>query len=141
MARDILFVRQKHHRAAVGRDVWKPVIELVGGYLLLIAAVGFHPPDLHCAGANRIEINELAVRRVLWAVVQPRGRRQAGLVAAPRGDGIDVEFAAALTAKGQHLAARRPAVPVRRTRLRDKLGRSPRDWQRIDERLSTSPRL
>src|SRR5262245_19451778 len=116
----------------------EPVVVLVGRDLLLVAAVGLHAPDLHPAGAIRVEVDGFAVGGELWAVVQPLGRRQAFLLAAFGGNAVYVELAVALTAEDERLAVRRPAVPVGWPRRRDELGRAAGDRQRVDERLALS---
>ena len=50
--------------------------------LFLFAAVGIHSPDLHHAGSFGVEINVLAVRRVVGAVVQAVGGCEPFLFAA-----------------------------------------------------------
>jgi exodeoxyribonuclease VII large subunit len=63
--------------------VGEPVAKVVGDDLLRLAAVGLHPPDLHPPGAVRVEVDELAVRGELRAVVETPVR-QARLLAAGR---------------------------------------------------------
>src|SRR6185436_8231806 len=81
---------------AVWRDVRKPVVDAVVGDLLLIAPIGSHAPDLHSAGAGRVEVDVFAVGRVLWAVIQSRRCRQARLWPPARACPVNVEVAGAL---------------------------------------------
>src|SRR5205823_1072914 len=64
----------EHHRLAVWRDVREPVVEIIVGDLLLSASVWSHPPDLHSSASRRVEVDVLAVGRVLRAVVESRRR-------------------------------------------------------------------
>ena len=45
----ILFKGKKREPLSVGRGVRKPVVGFIGSQLLLLAAIGFHAPDLHVA--------------------------------------------------------------------------------------------
>ena len=65
--------------------------------LLLLAAVGPHPPDLHPPGARRVEVDPLPVRRVLRPIVDALRVGEAHFLAAVDGDLVDVELAVALT--------------------------------------------
>src|SRR5579863_2848605 len=66
----LLQKRNKNDPFTVGRNMGKPVIEFIIGYLFLIFSIRFHPPDLHGTRPDRIEINVFAVRSVLRSVVQ-----------------------------------------------------------------------
>ena len=110
----------------------KPIVELVVRYLLLLGAVGAHPPEVHPAGAVGVEVNPLAVGRIIGAVVQAPCRREPRLRAAAGRDAVNVELPMAFRAVRQRPAIGRPAVPVRRTALGDPLWRAPVDGQRVD---------
>lgn len=60
---------QEDDPGAVWRDMRKPVICLGKGHLRRLTPLGLHPPYLHQAGADGIEPDILAVRRVLWSIV------------------------------------------------------------------------
>src|SRR3979411_666869 len=84
----------------VRRDVGEPVVEAVVRDLLLLASVGSHAPDLHSAGARRVEVDVRAIRGELRPVVQSRRGGESDLVTTrggsllvASGDGnlIDVE--------------------------------------------------
>ena len=72
--------------------MWKPVVVVVGGYLLLIATVCVHAPDLHQPCPHRIEVDELAIGRIIGTVVQTNRGCQLRLFAAVSRDGVDVIF-------------------------------------------------
>src|SRR5258708_9224931 len=114
MPGDVLCIRQEYHPFSVGRNMREPVVGIVGEDLRLIAAVSVHTPDLHVAGALGIEIDVLAVRRILGAVVQALGRGQASFFAASDGDAVNIKLAVALPDKRERLPVRRPAMPIRR---------------------------
>ena len=59
-------------------------------HLGLLPAVGFHTPDLHTSRPDTVEPDVPAVGAVLRSVVQARGVRQTGLLAAFQGYGPDV---------------------------------------------------
>src|SRR5450631_738447 len=65
--------RDKNNPLAVRRNMREPVVEFVVGYLFLSAAVGFHSPDLHRAGAYGIEINIFPVRGIFRTIIKTRG--------------------------------------------------------------------
>src|ERR1041385_9243603 len=65
-----LVIRQERQPLAVWRRVREPIVELIGRDLFLLRAVGFHSPDLHTPGAFGIEIEPVAVRRVVRAVIE-----------------------------------------------------------------------
>src|SRR2546427_2010449 len=119
----------------------KPVIPVVERDLLLTRAVRPHAPDLHGAGTVRTEVNPLPVRRVIRPIIEPLRGGQARLAAAGDGNCVNVDLAAALRAVGERPAIRRPAVPVRRSRLRDELRRAAGDGQRVDARAPVAFRL
>src|SRR2546426_8589510 len=70
----------------------KPIVDFVRGDLFLLAAVCAHPPDLHRAAALGIEVNELAVGRIVRAVVESLGGRETPFFAAGCGNRVDVEI-------------------------------------------------
>src|SRR5207302_8448456 len=92
----------------------KPVVVIAGCDLFLLTAVGFHPPDLHRAAPFRVEVDVLAVGRVVRAVVQTGRCGELLFVPTLDRDGVDVELAVSFAAKGERLAIRRPAMPVGR---------------------------
>lgn len=61
MAGDFFLVGEENHLLAIGGEVREPIVEVVEGDLLLLAAIGMHAPDLHVAGALGIEINVFAI--------------------------------------------------------------------------------
>ncbi len=91
MAGDFLFIGKKGEPLAIGRGMWKPIVEFVRGHLFLIGAIGFHAPDLHRAGALRVEVNEFAVRRIVRAVIKTFGKGEPGFVTGCGRDGEDIE--------------------------------------------------
>ena len=78
----------------------EPVVVVVGGHLLLFAAVGLHPPDLHPPGPLRVEVNEPPVRRVFGAVVEPLGRGQALFRTAGDRNPVDIDVTVPLAGIG-----------------------------------------
>src|SRR5262249_55471466 len=98
-------------------------------------------PKMHPPRPVGVEVDGEAVRRILRAIIQSLGRRQARLRSAGGGDGVDVELAIALAAKGERLAVWRPAVPVGRAVGRDEVRSAAGDRQRVDERLPPALRL
>ena len=114
-------------------------MSLVERHLPLFRAVGVHPPDPHLAGADRVEVDGLAVGRVVGPVVQPRRRREPPLLRrflGIRGDRVDVELAVAARAIGQGLPVRGPAVPVGRAQGGDLPGLTARGGQEVDQRIA-----
>ena len=81
----------------------KPVVEVVGENLLLLAAVRLHPPNLHVPGALGIEIDVLTIGRVFGAIVEAFGSCEARLITAGNRDCVDVEIAIALADEGEGL--------------------------------------
>ena|SRR5438477_8775367 len=110
----ISVVREEDHPFAIRRGVRKPIVRIVGGHAFLIGAVGMHAPDLHGAGTLRIEIDVLAIWRIVRSVVQAFGRGQANFFSAGSGNAENIEVAISFTDKGERLAIRRPSVPIRR---------------------------
>ena len=55
--------------AAVGRDVWEPVVSAVIGQADLVFAVCIHAAALHIAISNRAEIDMLSVGGIFRSVV------------------------------------------------------------------------
>src|ERR1700688_257674 len=134
MAGDFGAVGEEDHPFAVGRNVGKPVVEIVEGEFLLTGAVGVHAPDLHVAGALGVEINIFAVGGIFRSVVETGSGGEAGLVAAGGGDGVDVEVAVAAAGEGELAAIGRPAVPIGRRILRDAARHAAGDWDDVDTR-------
>src|SRR5207247_6694380 len=87
--------------------------------LLLFASVGSHSPDLHMPGALGVEVNVIPVGRIFRTIVQSLGGRQLLLLAACRGNRVDIEIAVPLADERKCLSIRRPAMPIRRRLLRD----------------------
>ena len=69
----------------------EPIVEFIRSNLLLGAAVGVHPPDLHGATPFGIEVYPLAIGRIIRAVVEPFGRRETFLFAAENREQKDEE--------------------------------------------------
>ena len=55
----------------VGGNMGKPVGKIIECHLLRMAAISKHPPDLHPAGAEGIEVDIAAIRTVFRSVVEP----------------------------------------------------------------------
>jgi hypothetical protein len=79
------------------------------------------------SGALGVEIDVAPVRRVFGTVVETFGGGKAGFLASGDGNGVDVEFLVALSDEGECLAVGRPAVPIRRSFLRDEARRASGD--------------
>ncbi len=71
------------------------------------------------AGALGVEINVLPVRGIFGAIVETLRSGETSFVAAGDRNCVDVEIAIALANEGESLAIRRPAMPIRRSVLRD----------------------
>src|ERR1700686_1499632 len=117
MVRNPFFKGDEYHPLTVRRDVWEPVFPFVAGDPLGLGvigacAVGGHAPDVPASGTIRVEVDPLAVGRVLGSVVISGVGGQALLGAAVDRDAIDVEIVAALGAHGQPLSVRRPSVKI-----------------------------
>src|SRR5258705_1926154 len=97
----------------------KPVVELVGRDLLLLAAVGSHAPDLHRAAALGVEINPAAIGGVVRAIVEAFCSREPRLPAAAGSNAVNVELAVAFGAIDERLSIGRPALPIGRTGVCD----------------------
>src|SRR5208283_472912 len=117
MAGHVGVVGEEDHPLAVGGNVGKPVVVIVGENLLLLAAVGLHAPDLHVTGALGVEVDIFSVRGVFGTVVLALCRGKAGFFTSCRGNGVDVDFAFAFTDEGERLSVGRPSVPVGRRLL------------------------
>src|SRR5882762_2023057 len=124
MTGHVPFISKKHHPLPIGRDVREPVVEIVGKYLLLVASVRLHSPDLHTACALGVEVNIFPFGRVFRTVIKAFGYGQSGLFAASCGYRVDVELAVALGNECERLSIRRPTMPIRRRFLRDAARRS-----------------
>ncbi len=112
VAGDVALVAQIHDALVVGGGVGEPVVALVKGELCLATTVGQHAPDLHQAGADRVEVDVLAVGGIFGAVVEAFGSGEADFVAARDRDRIDVVVAVALGAVDEGFAIGGPAVPI-----------------------------
>src|SRR6266403_4531003 len=134
-------IRQKNHLLPIGRNMRKPVVELVEGHLLLLASISPHPPDLHVPSALAVEINIFPVRRIFRAIIEALGLRQLRLFAACGRNRVDIELLIPLTNESQRLSVRRPPMPVRRRLLRDAPWRPAADGHDIDERAMLLLRL
>src|SRR3954468_8233245 len=81
------------------------------GDLLGRRAIGLHSPDLQLAGARRIEIDELAVRRVVRSVIQSiRGQPMLGTAVDWHGE--NVSFAGAALSECKALTVRSAGMKV-----------------------------
>src|SRR6185369_11132227 len=100
--------------------------------LFLLRPIRPHAPDLHGTAAFGIEVDVLAVGRIFRAVVEPRRRSEARLLASIDWDGVNIEVPVAVAGKRQGLAVRRPAVPVGRPFLGDTRGRAAFDRNGVD---------
>src|SRR3984885_8754843 len=129
-------VGEEDHRLTIGRNVRCPVVQIVGGDLLGTGAIRMHAPDLHIPAAIGIEVNVLAVRRVIRVVVNFGACGEGRLGSTVRGDGVDVS-AAALDGAGEENrpAIRRPAMPVGAWILGDESRRSSAGRDDVDMRL------
>src|ERR1700722_18705132 len=126
-------ISEENHPLAVWRDVRKPVIEIIGEDLLLLASVGFHSPDLHTAGALGVEINIFTVRRIFGTIVEAFGGREPCLFSAGRRNRIDIEVSLTLANERQRFTVGRPAVPIRWRLLRDAARRAAGDGNDVDQ--------
>src|SRR5260370_13594765 len=52
---------QEANPLTIGRDVREPIIVIVICYLLLVASVRLHPPDLHRTGARWFQVSVLPI--------------------------------------------------------------------------------
>src|SRR5262249_39172758 len=77
--------------------------------------------------------NELAIGRVIRAVIESRGSGEPRLGAACDWNRVDVEFTMALAAVDVSLPIGRPAVPIRRTERGEATGRAAGGRQDINE--------
>src|SRR6267378_4933875 len=102
-----------HDPLAVGRDVREPVVEVVVRDLLLPGPVGPHAPDLHPSAAHRVEVDVLAVGRVLRSVVESRHGGEADLVATVDRNLVNIEVAVSLADVHEPTSIGRPSVQVR----------------------------
>src|SRR3954469_12316538 len=100
----VLKKREIDDPTAIGRRMRKPVRELIVRELLGVAAVGPHAPDLHFAAAIGVVIDESPVGRIVGPGVESLARRDAALIAAVGGDGIDVELTVAPAHERQRLS-------------------------------------
>src|SRR4051794_25550756 len=112
MSGDILFVSQEHHPFSIRRDVREPVVVVVRKDLLLLGAVGFHPPDLHMPATLGIEVDVLTVWRVFGTVIETFRSCETRFISAKNRDCVDVEVATALADERQRLSVCRPAMPI-----------------------------
>src|SRR6266568_7438070 len=110
MSRHFFFVGEKYHQLSIGRNVWKPVVVIVGEHLFLIAPVSLHAPNQHMPAALGVEINVLAIGRILGAIVKTFRGRQPSFISACGWNRVDVELVVALANKGEGLAIRRPSM-------------------------------
>ena len=129
--------RQDYHLLSIGRDVWEPVVKLVVGDLLLVAAIGPHPPDLHGAAAGRVEIDILTIGRVFGTIVQARCRGESYFGTALSRNLINIEFAIPLGSVNQPLTIWRPAMQIRMTNGCDAFGSATFHWYGVNNRLVT----
>src|SRR2546428_13851820 len=131
MAGHVRFISKKYHPLPIGRDVREPVVEIVGKYLLRVASVRLHSPDLHMAWSLGVEVNVFPVGRVFRTVIKAFGCSQSGLFAASCGYRVDVELAVALANECEGCSVRRPTMPIRRRLLRDAARRSAVDGNHV----------
>src|SRR5439155_2017147 len=68
-------------------------------------------------------------------IVQPLGGRQLLLLAARRGNRVDIEIAVPLADERKGLSIRRPAMPIRRGLLRNAPRRAAADRHNVNKRL------
>src|SRR5882757_4971862 len=100
-----IFVKaKKNHPLSIRRNMREPIVRIVGGYLLLLATVRPHPPDLHLAGPFRVEVDVFAIRGILRPIVESRRCRKAILFPAGRQDRINIEFPIALAYERESLS-------------------------------------
>jgi hypothetical protein len=132
---DALVIGEEHEPLAVGRGVWEPVGVTVVGNSFLVAAIRSHPPNLHVAGSNRVEVNAPAVGREIRPIVETGRIRQALLLSTLDRNGVDIKVPVALGAVSQSLAIRRPAMAVRGAQGRDPPGFAARAGKDVDQRI------
>jgi hypothetical protein len=92
----------------VRRKVREPVVVGIKGNLLLTGTIRLHAPDLHRAGADRVEIDPFAIRAEFRAVVQRRIVRQIGFLFRVHVDGPYVPLAVAVTGEKDVFPIHRP---------------------------------
>src|ERR1700722_17065772 len=118
---------------SVGGDMGEPVVVVVTRDLLLSAAIGFHPPDLHQAAPDGIEVDILAVGRVFRAVIEAGSNSPPDLFAPFRGDLVHIELAIAFAAEDHVFSVRGPAMEVGRTPRCDLFGYPALDGNGVDD--------
>src|SRR5256885_11517533 len=81
-----------------------------------------------------VEVNVIPVGRIFRTIVQSLGGRQLLLLAACRGNRVDIEIAVPLADERKCLSIRRPAMPIRRRLLRDASRRAAAERQNVNKR-------
>src|SRR5579885_3315945 len=104
----------------------KPILHVVAGHLLglhiaLSGSAGWDAPDVPTAGTVGVEVDPLAIGRVIRAVIVAGASGQTLLRAALYGNAVDVEIAVALPAERKRLPVRRPAMEIAGLPFRDLL--------------------
>jgi hypothetical protein len=102
-------VREEGDHFAVGRNVREPVAGVADQELFLRAPVWVHAPNLHVAGAVRLEVDPLTIWGELGHVAL---WRKESFGATRDRNCISVEVVAMLAGKGNGLAVGRPTVKV-----------------------------
>src|ERR1700761_2099287 len=110
----------------------EPVVIIIIGYLLLLAAVRFHPPDLHKTGTHGVEIDILPIGGILGAIVQTWRSRQSYFLTACCRYFIHIELPVPFPAKNKVFSIRGPAVQIRRPLGGDLFGCTSRYRNSID---------
>src|SRR5580700_5967051 len=96
----------------------KPVFQFIAGDALGFSiagtgAVGGKPPNVPTARAIGIDVDPIAIRRIIGTIVVDRARSQLLFSAAAYCDTKDIEVTAVpLADKGEPLAVWRPAVKI-----------------------------
>ena len=96
----------------------KPIFQFIAGDALGLGiagtgASGGESPDIPASGTIGIDVNPVAVRRIIGAVVVGRVRSQLLLAPAVYADTKDIEVTAIpLANEGEPLAVRRPSMKI-----------------------------
>src|SRR5579872_1977981 len=101
----------------------KPILEFISGDALGLAivrpgAIGGHSPNVPTTRPVRVDIDPLAVRRVVGTIIIDRTRSKLLFTSAGRNT-KDIEVVATLAYKSQPFSIRRPAVEITRMIFRN----------------------
>lgn len=118
-------------------DVREPCVPMfVVRHLSLSGAIRFHAPCLHATCAYGVEPDVFAVAVVFGTIVQAASCREARLVSACSGDGVDVVFAIAFSAVSKRFSVGRNSVEVAWCKGRYEHGQATVEEDFVDARKS-----